>query len=165
MSPSVTEGKASCDTRTGCSSATFPDMPDTPSTTDMKVQAGLRLRAVLEVLDISVGQLAQRIGAGRTQLQNWMAGTHKIDWFAMTRLEEVTEIPAEWVLQGHLRNVPGKYLEALATRAQQFGADVYVLAPSWPLHTPSPAPPPRPEGPPRPILRRKMHEPGAKDAK
>jgi hypothetical protein len=165
MSPSVTEGKASCDTRTRCSCVTFWDMPDTPSTTDMKVQAGLRLRAVLDVLDISVGQLAQRIGAGRTQLQNWMAGTHKIDWFAMARLEEVTEIPAEWVLQGHLRNVPGKYLEALATRAQQLGAEVYVLTPSWPLNTPVPAPQPRLDPPMRPTLRRGMHEPGAKITK
>jgi transcriptional regulator with XRE-family HTH domain len=140
-------------------------MPDSPSTTEMKIQAGLRLRAVLDVLDISVGHLGQRIGAGRTQIQNWMKGSHKIDWFAMARLEEATEIPAEWVLAGHLRNVPGKYLEALATRAQQLGAEVYVLTPSWPLNTPAPAPAPRVEPPMRATRQRGMHEPGAKGVK
>lgn len=96
--------------------------PERPS--EMKRQAGLRLRAVRESLELKQESMANMLGCTRTALTNWENGERMPDVAAMVRLYQRTGITLEWIFAGSLRELSFDKGDALAQRAAELGAVV-----------------------------------------
>lgn len=91
---------------------------------EMKRQAGLRLRAVREHLELKQESMANMLGCTRTALANWENGERLPDVAAMVRLYLRTGITLEWVYAGSLREMSYDRGDALAQHAATLGAVV-----------------------------------------
>lgn len=91
---------------------------------EMKRQAGLRLRTVREHLQLKQESMANLLGCTRTALANWEAGERLPDVAAMVRLYSRTGITLEWIYAGSLREMSYDKSAALERIAAELGAVV-----------------------------------------
>ena len=106
-------------------------MPKKPPASEMDRNAGLRLRATREVLQLKQEQLANMIGVTRTALANWEGGKLP-DVRAMVRLLQETGIPMEWIYAGSLQRVDYDLAERLRAKAAALGAVIGGPVAEWP---------------------------------
>ena len=100
---------------------------------EMKRQAGLRLRAVREHLELKQESMANLLGCTRTALTNWENGERLPDVAAMVRLYSRTGITLEWIFAGSLREMAYDKADSLAQLAAQLGAVVGGPVAEWPM--------------------------------
>lgn len=91
---------------------------------EMKRQAGLRLRAVREHLNLKQESMANLLGCTRTALTNWENGDRLPDVAAMVRLYQRTGITLEWIYAGSLREMSYDKSAELERLAAELGAVV-----------------------------------------
>lgn len=91
---------------------------------EMKRQAGLRLRAVREHLALKQESMANLLGCTRTALANWENGERLPDVGAMVRLYQRTGITLEWIFAGSLREISYDKSADLEHHAAVLGAVV-----------------------------------------
>ena len=100
---------------------------------DIKVMAGLRLRAARIALGILRQEaLAKLLGVTPTAYSNYENGTRLPDVYAMVRLLEVTGIGPDWIYGGLLRGVPFELANKLRAAAQKVGANLGGTVPNQP---------------------------------
>jgi transcriptional regulator with XRE-family HTH domain len=85
--------------------ATIRAMSKAERPSEMKRQAGLRLRAAREHLQLNQENMANMLGCTRTALTNWENGDRLPDVAAMVRLYQRTGITLEWIYAGSLREM------------------------------------------------------------
>jgi len=102
---------------------------DLPSEIDR--MAGLRLKAVREVLGMTQESLAHVLGVTRTALANWEGGRLP-DVRAMVRLSQKFQIPLDWIYAGALGHVPYDLAAQLEARCAEIGAVVGGPVAEWP---------------------------------
>lgn len=107
-------------------------MSEAERPSEMKQQAGLRLRAAREHLDVTQDSLANFLGCSRTALTNWENGDRLPDVAAMVRLYLATGITLEWIFAGSLREMAYDRAEDLSRRAAVLGAVVGGPIAEWP---------------------------------
>lgn len=105
--------------------------PERPS--EMKRQAGLRLRAVREHLELKQETMASLLGCTRTALANWESGVRMPDVAAMVRLYTRTGITLEWIFAGSLRELGYEKSFELERIAAELGAVVGGPVAEWPM--------------------------------
>ena len=91
---------------------------------EMKRQAGLRLRAAREHLELKQESMANMLGCTRTALTNWENGDRLPDVAAMVRLYQRTGITLEWIFAGSLREMNYDKSADLERLAAELGAVV-----------------------------------------
>ncbi len=109
----------------------LPIMPRKPPASELDVMAGLRLRAVREVLGYRQETMANLIGVTRTALANWEGGKLP-DVRAMVRLLMQEGIPLEWIYAGQVRRVDYERAQDLLDKAAELGAVVGGPVAEWP---------------------------------
>jgi transcriptional regulator with XRE-family HTH domain len=113
--------------------ATIRVMPKPLASSELMTQAGLRLRAARQVLDVSQEVLAAQIKVERAALANWEQGSRLVSVLAMMRLYQRFGIPLEWIYCGELRQVPYEIGEQLKDEAAKIGAVVGGPVAEWPM--------------------------------
>ena len=98
-------------------------MPVTPRASEIKTQAGRRLRAARLMLGFERQEgFANLIGVGVSTLSMWENGERLCDPLAMTRLWQKTKIGPDWIYAGSLAGVPYDRAQELAAKAAEIGA-------------------------------------------
>lgn len=100
---------------------------------ELVLQAGLRLRAARQALNLSQEVLSREIGATRTALANWENGERLADVVAMTRLLSRFGIPLEWIYAGRLAQLPYDLAQAIEREAISLGAVIGGAIAEWPM--------------------------------
>lgn len=111
---------------------TIGDVSKAERPSEMKIMAGLRLRAVREHLGIGQEAMANVLGTTRTALSNWENGERLADVAAMVRLYTRTGITLEWIYAGSAREMNYEKGEDLIAKAAELGAVVGGPVAEWP---------------------------------
>lgn len=121
---------------------------------EMKTQAGLRLKAARLALDVPRADVfAAKLGVSPTAYGNYEKGERLADAAMLVRLLEKSGIGADWVYAGSLAGVPFELAEILRQKAAEVGAVVGGPVAQWPMATerkplpttPAAIPPKRPK--------------------
>ena len=127
-------------------------MPKKDLPSELDRMAGLRLKAVREVLGMTQESLAHVLGITRTALANWEGGRLP-DVRAMVRLSQKFQIPLDWIYAGALGHVAYDLAAQLEASCAKLGAVVGAPVAEWPTATrarngavPTAAVPVRPAG-------------------
>lgn len=137
-------------------------MAKTQRPSEMKEQAGLRLKAARLALDVPrADAFAAILGVSATAYGNYETGERLADAAMLVRLLEKSGIGPDWVYAGSLAGVPFELAQLLRDKAAEVGAVVGGPVAQWPraaeaqaLPRPAAAVPPRR----RNAHRMKVHE-------
>jgi transcriptional regulator with XRE-family HTH domain len=103
---------------------------------EMKVQAGLRLKAARLALGVHRADVfAATLGVTATAYGNYEKGDRLPDAAMLVRLLEKSGIGPDWVYAGSLAGVPFDLAEVLREKAAEVGAVVGGPVAQWPMAT------------------------------
>jgi transcriptional regulator with XRE-family HTH domain len=111
--------------------STMPGMAKQQLPSEMKVLAGLRLRAARLVLGIqSEKQMAEDLGVTSNAYSNYELGVRLVDVSMAVRLLELTGIGPDWIYAGSTTGVPFDRARSLQAHLQQLKQSAPASPPS-----------------------------------
>ena len=111
-------------------------MAKTQRPSEMKTQAGLRLKAARLALDVERQDVfAAALGVSPTAYGNYELGKRLPDAAMLVRLLAKSGIGADWVYAGSLAGVPFDIAQILLEKAAEVGAVVGGPVAEWPMAT------------------------------
>lgn len=70
--------------------------------TQLAIDAGIRLKASREALELTATKFAAQIGVSRSRLANWEAGTSKVDIPVLLTLKALYGLSLDWIFAADL---------------------------------------------------------------
>jgi transcriptional regulator with XRE-family HTH domain len=113
---------------------TLPEMPKQQRPSEMKEQAGRRLKAARLALDVDRQDVfAAALGVTATAYGNYEKGDRLPDAAMLVRLLALSGIGPDWVYAGSLAGVPYELATTLRAKAAEVGAVVGGPVAEWPM--------------------------------
>lgn len=134
--------------------------PERPS--EIKIQAGLRLRAARLALEIMRQDvMAARLNVPLNTYNHWELGKRLPDPLAMVRLFNLFGVGPDWIYAGSMRAIPYILHEPLVHAAAEVGAAMHGPTNDFPMAADkAPVPRPRTSGAVPKRAARTLHERG-----
>ena len=115
--------------------STLRGVPSSERASDLKVMAGLRLKAARLVLGVDRQDvMANVLGVQPSAYNNWEKGLRLPDVAAMVRLLDRSGVSLDWIFAGELRSMPFDLAAKLQERAIELGAAIAISSALSPNH-------------------------------
>ena len=116
-------------------SVRYGKVPNTERASELKVMAGLRLKAARLALGVERQDvMANVLGVQPSAYNNWEKGVRLPDVAAMTRLLHRAGISLDWIFAGELRSMPFDLATKLQQNAVELGAAIATPVSLSPNH-------------------------------